>query len=450
MTGAGIKGFLIRHFVAIAGVLALLCYAAIYARQQAPDPIRSDGFSYYVYLPSWILRGDTTLDALARTFPHGDYPEFTGIRRWPGTNRWVNPHPIGPALMMLPFFVAAHAVTHALRLAPDGFSFYYQHAAGLAGLTYLLAGLAVLRRLLVRHFSTGVALATLVTMTWGTNLFHYGVYDSVFSHVYSFFLIGLVLSQIEGWWAAPTFGRSVGLGLTSAAVFLTRHTNVLFLLTVPLYGVTDWRALRERAYALVKRWRPLLVTGLVAAAGALPQLLLYKAATGAWLPSPYGAIGARFTFSSPRLYEILFSTEKGVFFWSPALLLAVAGWIVARGWAAAFLWSAALVLTVNSLLIASWFDWQFGGSYGHRGFTDGFALVALFMAAFFAWLGERRRGAREAKTAPIFTILTAAVTAFTSLAVLLSVAQMIQYWLGVLPIANTTWDQYRALFLKFQ
>jgi len=27
---------------------------------------------------------------------------------------------------------------------------------------------------------------------------------------------------------------------------------------------------------------------------------------------------------------------------------------------------------------------------------------------------------------------------------------MIQYWIGVLPIANTTWEQYRELFLRFQ
>ena len=37
-----------------------------------------------------------------------------------------------------------------------------------------------------------------------------------------------------------------------------------------------------------------------------------------------------------------------------------------------------------------------------------------------------------------------------TLAVSLSVAQMIQYWIGVLPIANTTWEQYRELFLRFQ
>ena len=36
--------------------------SAIYAARHAPDPIRSDGYSYYVYLPSWFLDGDTTLD----------------------------------------------------------------------------------------------------------------------------------------------------------------------------------------------------------------------------------------------------------------------------------------------------------------------------------------------------------------------------------------------------
>ena len=437
--GAGINGFLIRHFVAIVGVLALLCYAAIYARPHSPDPIRSDGYSYYVYLPSWLLHGDTTLDVVARTLPNGDYPAFTAIRRWPGTNRWVNPHPIGQALLMTPFFLVAHALTRASRLAPDGFSFYYQHAAGLAGLTYLLAGLAVLRRTLVRHCSTPVALATLAAMTWGTNLFHYGVYDSAFSHIYSFFLISVLLALVERWWAEPTAGRSVWLGLTSAAIFLTRHTNVLFLLTVPLYGVTDWRALRERTRSLLQRWRSLLVMGLVAAVGVLPQLLLYKTATGAWLPSPYGAIGAGFTFGPPHVFEVLFSPEKGVFFWSPVLLFAAAGWIVARGWAEAFQWSSALVLAINTFLIASWFDWQLGGSYGHRGFTDGLALVSVFMAAFFEWTGERRHR----------VLATSAVTVVASLAVLLSVAQMIQYWMGILPIENTTWEQYRALFLRF-
>jgi hypothetical protein len=193
----------------------------------------------------------------------------------------------------------------------------------------------------------------------------------------------------------------------------------------------------------MQRWRPLLLTGLVFGAAVLPQLLFYKSATGVWLPSPYDALGVGFTFSSPRLFDVLFGVEKGVFFWSPVLLLAVAGWVVARGWAGAFVWPGGLVLTINAFLIASWFDWQFGGSFGHRGFTDGFALAAIFMASFFVWTGERHSRVPASVTRRVVTVVV-------SLAVLLSVAQMFQYWLRILPIANTTWEQYRELFLRFQ
>jgi len=81
MTRAGFYDFLIRHFVAITGVLGLLSYATIYAGKHAPEPIRSDGFSYYVYLPSWFLYGDPTLDAIPRTFPSREYADFTGATK---------------------------------------------------------------------------------------------------------------------------------------------------------------------------------------------------------------------------------------------------------------------------------------------------------------------------------------------------------------------------------
>ncbi len=82
-------------------------------------------------------------------------------------------------------------------------------------------------------------------------------------------------------------------------------------------------------------------------------------------------------------------------------------------------------------------QWQFGASFGHRGFTDGFALAAPFMAASFDWAARHRR------TVPVFAVGATA-------AVLLSTAQMIQYWIGVLPMADTTWAQYTDLFLRFR
>jgi len=88
-------------------------------------------------------------------------------------------------------------------------------------------------------------------------------------------------------------------------------------------------------------------------------------------------------------------------------------------------------------LIASWWDWQFGGSYGHRGFVDLFPVLAIGLAAFFEWSG-RTPGRRVG------------VSFVTLLLVLLSTMQMLQYWNGVLPSSDLTWDQYRTLFLRLQ
>ena len=96
-----------------------------------------------------------------------------------------------------------------------------------------------------------------------------------------------------------------------------------------------------------------------------------------------------------------------------------------------------MVFAIQTLLIATWSQWQFGASFGHRGYTDGFALAAPLMAAAFDWTARRRR------VRPLVAIGAAA-------AVLLSVAQMIQYWVGVLPMADTTWAQYQDLFLRFR
>jgi hypothetical protein len=42
------------------------------------------------------------------------------------------------------------------------------------------------------------------------------------------------------------------------------------------------------------------------------------------------------------------------------------------------------------------------------------------------------------------------VTGVAAALVALSIAQMVQYWTGKIPIANTTWQEYRDSFLRFQ
>ena len=350
----------------------------------------------------------------------------------------MNAHPIGVAVMQSPFFAVAHALTKWTNLSADGFTLYYQHAAGLAGLFWTLAGLLVLRRVLLRHFTDRVTAATLLTILLGTNLYHYATFDSSYSHAYSFFLFSLFIDLTERWHDTRDWTRTVSIGVAAGLITLTRHTNLLFLVCLPLFGVTDAASFRSRLRQLRDDWRMLLAMLAVGVAIVMPQLVIYYRATGHAIVSSYGSLG--FDFANPRIYGVLFSVQKGLFFWSPLLLLACAGlaWLWRSGHQArAFVAGGMVFLVLNTYLIASWWDWQFGGSFGHRGFTDSLPVFAIGLAGLYTWSARR-------------TTTAAIVACVASVAVALSVFQMLQYWAGVLPFSDTTWDQYRAVFLRMK
>jgi hypothetical protein len=418
--------------------LCLLGYVFVYATGRADRPIRSDGFSYYVYLPSWFLFHDTTLSALARDCCGGVYPANTAIIRWPTTRRWVNAHPIGVAVMQAPLFSVGHALTKWTNLSPDGFTLYYQHAVGISGLLWTVAGMVVLGRILRRHFSDGVTAATLATILLGTNLYHYATFDSSYSHPYSFFLFAAFPDLTERWYARPRPGTSLLLGLVAGLIVLTRHTNALFLMFFPLYGVTNAAEFRARLALIAReRWLVTLAT-VVAATVVSPQLAIYYQATGRVFVSSYGDLG--FNFGSPHLMQVLFSVQKGLFFWCPVLLTSGAGfvWLARSNHSArAFVLPSLLFLLVDAYIIASWWDWQFGASFGHRGFVDTLPIFAIGMGGCFDWLSAHRHVQRL-----VFPLVV--------LAIALNLFQMLQYWNHVLPFSDTTWEQYRGVFLRWR
>ena len=409
--------------IAAAAAACLAAYVFVYATGLAPAPIRSDGFSYYVYLPSWFIYHDVSLASVADDCCGGEFPASTAIIRWPGTHRWVNAHPIGVAVMQAPFFAIAHALTRWTNLSADGFTLYYEHAAGVAGLFWTVVGLWVLGGVLRRHFSGAVAAATLGTILLGTNLFHYATFDSSYSHAYSFFLFSALLAAVERWNRDERLAIAVIAGVIAGLIVLVRHTNVLLVLCfAPL--------LRHDA-------RRLVVAAGVFLLVLSPQLLIYSYATGRPIVSSYGELG--FNFTSPQLFGVLFSTQKGLFFWSPVLLLACAGFAIAlhaRSSARRLIVASVVFLSIDTYVIASWWDWQFGGSFGHRGFVDALPLFAVGLAAFYQWTAAS-------------ALLRAAAGVIVVCAVALNLFQMAQYWHHLLPFSDLTWQQYREVFLRW-
>jgi hypothetical protein len=425
-------------FLRILALTAFVSYVLVYTMVLELPVIRSDGWGYYAYLPAVVIFGDPSFEALAQDCCAGELPAYALLFRWPETGRWMNGRPMGEALLVFPFFLIADWLTLWSNLSRDGFSFYYQYLSGLAGVFYLVVGLQLLKLLLDRDFSPGVVLATLVSITWGTNLFHYGTFDTMFSHVFAFFTCTALLLATRRFYETPSGRNAVLVGGIAGLTVLIRHTNVLILLSIPLFGVTNLETARQRIAWLHERWWLIILGGVTLVLAVVPQLAFYRYATGRWIMNPYGSdFGgwAGFHFASPKFLEVLFSTQKGLLFWSPILGLSILGFYFVRQKVPAF-YLATLVITAGQLyLVASWFEWQFGSSYGHRAFTDLLPFFALGLAAFYDRIRESR--------------LDTSVTLLATFFVVLSVIQMIQYWVGILPQAHTSWEQYRSLFLNF-
>ena len=417
-----------KALVLLVGALGLISLTVIYGRRLNYPPIRSDGVGYYLYLPASLIDGDLTLQTpIARSFG-GTSPEWAGVNRIRETNRLVIKYPPGEAIMLAPFFILAHGLTLVSGIAPaDGFSVLYQAAAAIGGLCYVLLGLHVLRTVLEKSFSPSVVWWTLVVMVFGTNLFHYATYDSIFSHAFSFCLFALFLHNVERWYARPSAGSTIALAVVAGLITLVRPTNSVIFIFALLFDITGRDGLRERL-SLARRNARLLLAGALAYAATLAPLFAYwKYVTGHWIIFSY--VGEAFDFSRPQILNVLFSVRKGLFFWSPVLLLATAGFFVMWKYKRAYVVPTLVFMPLNLYIIASWRDWAYGGSFGHRAFVESTAVFAFGYASLVESLPDR---------APARGIIIVA----SCLLVILSTRLMLQYWLGVIPFDGTTWQKY--------
>ena len=410
-------------FVALGGVAAS---AVIYSNGYASGkPIRADGVGYYIYLPAVFLDHDLSLRRTVDRSFGGNLRRAGELRR--ARHGYLGPHQIGEAIMLLPFFGVGHVLAVVSGSRRDGFSPPYQGSAVAGGLLYGLAGLALLGAFLRRWFDRWIVCATLLALTFGTNLFHYLTYDAVYSHAFSFAAIAFVLWSTVRLAERQTPARALTLGVGIGLVAAIRPTNLVVVLFPLLMGVRTWAAAGTRARALLTH--PQL---LAAAAGGflvpvMLQLLYWHHVSGRFIVNAYGA-SPRLELTHPHLLAVAFSVRKGLFFWTPLVALAVAGLALLRSRAPGLLLAVPFVLALDFWVVASWSQWWYGGSFGQRAFVDSLPLFAIGLAALFDWA----RASRARLPVALAAILTGG----------LALHAMIEYWLGHIPYDGTTWPIY--------
>ena len=366
--------------------------------------INWDGYGYYVYLPAVFVYGDVT--DYAFTDEHFEQYDISSTVYQLMETEEGGKFPIyniGLALVWAPAFLITHAVVAVAGIAPaDGMSYPYQLAVVLVSWLIFWIGLVKMREFLLRYFSDAVVALTLVGVGLGTNLFYYAVEKPDMTHAYlftgyAFFLNHFVkILDEEETNGAASLRSLLGLGLIAGILCLVRSSEIVVFAIPALYG------LRNRT-TLLRNFRRTLVVFLVTAAlFAAFQLGFYRVATGAWFRDGYA--GLSFDWTSPHLLDGLFSYRRGWLVYTPLMVMALLGIFRLRNcWLLPI-----LVFTVANLyLLFSWHIWWYGNTFGSRPVVQSYAVLALPLAAFLAWVlgmfnnfsGAAAAGARKGRKA---------------------------------------------------
>lgn len=385
--------------------------------------IRSDGAMYYEFLPAMLKYHDPWLsEVLARRPEYQN--EIFQYHTWKiAEGRYQIKFPIGPALLWLPFYLAADGVAAQFGWPADGYSAPYQTAVAVGATVYLIMAFVLLYGIGLSRFSPVVLTISTVGLLFGSNLFHYATFDSSFSHVYSFFAVSLWLFCLLRFLEKASFCWGASLGAATGLVFLVRHPNLVVVLgAVPL--------LWERRHDLRRYGSGMAMAAAGFLAVVSPQVVYCLVASGHVFNVGYLQNQEGFTnWRSPYLYFVLLSPQRGFFFWAPLMIGPALATIASavRGPLAAFCRGAILVFSVQALLVASWWMPRFGGSFGHRAFVDLLPFL-FFGAALAASVMARRRWSYGA------------LLVVVALGCVCSWRLMIGYWTGVVPFGATNLD----------
>ena len=368
-----ILNFLRRNYLFL---LFLLVFPVMYNRinSNPRGVVWSDCEGYYMYLPGVFIIGDF------HKLPEGSM--------WPQRNEKGEitlKYTCGVAIFEMPFFLVTKAYCSAKKYdVQDYFNVHYCRAMAISGYFFGFLGLFFLRKALLRRkFSETVTFWTLMAVFFGTNLFHYMTKEVGMSHAYSFCLFSFLAWQTPRFYEKPSRLNAALLGGALGWIILIRPTSAVLLLFVYLYDVYSWQDLKTRTRFLLDQAPRVAVAAATAFLFFIPQMLYWHEMTGSWVRYSYVNEGFPY-WNKPKIADVLFDVQNGLFLYTPMALLMVAGIFMGlktrKNHAPALL----LLFSLATYAFASWWAWWFGGAFGHRCYVEFYALLAFPLAGVVA------------------------------------------------------------------
>jgi hypothetical protein len=314
-----------------------------------------------------------------------------GIRNLPRHDgRVINKYPIGLSLIEGPFLLLGDRLSPYFVKASNtkrSKGWYASVILTVAVGLFLVSaiGLLVLYWQLKSLYGAPPAVWGLGSCWFGTSLFYYTLVNPFLAHGVAFTLVVLAVCQSEKLYANKQYLWWQGglLGITFGLLFLVRPQQILLLPTVLFVLATrsGWRAAISPSVVAV--FSTLFLTV------CLIQPTFNYISIGHFTFNAYADNGEGFNFLSPDWFTVLFSPSRGLFFFSPIVVLSLLRFIDPEP--LTFSERVLLLHGVTQLyLIMCWSSPEQGWSFGARMWCEAAALVAFFVARITYSLRQRQ------------------------------------------------------------
>lgn len=355
--------------------------------------VRGDGVGYYAFARSLLIehRLDFTQDWLRAntSFQMGRLDAAGHIlpEQFTATGHLDNHFSVGPAILWLPPLFVTHEGVLVYdkfggHVAADGYSRPYLLAMALSTALYGFLALLIGFRLARKYVPDRWAFLATVGIWLASSLPVYMYLNPSWSHAQSAFTVALFLWYWERTRGTRRLTEWLVLGMVGGLMMDVYYLNVALF----VFPLLEFLGLLGAAYGKAAKGSVglLLLKGVAFGAAAwgafLPTLITKKIIYGGYLNFGYVE---RWFWNSPAILKVCFSSEHGLFSWTPLLILAVLGFFLLRRYDRALSYSAVLAFGAYLYLLGCYEDWHGISSFGSRFFVSLTALFVIGLAAFF-------------------------------------------------------------------
>jgi hypothetical protein len=352
--------------------------------------VRGDGVGYYAFARAPLIEHSLNFErdyiAANASFREGRIDEHgqpKQIFRTP-TGHLDNHFTVGPAILWAPFLLLAHGgvlLARALgsQVPADGFSAPYRLAMAFGTAFWGFLGLLLAFRVARQYAGDLWAFLATVAIWWASSLPVYMYFNPSWSHAHSAFAVSLFVFYWHQTREARTLRQWCLLALIAGLMLNVYYANAMLLMVLVVEALREYAAAFRRGTGSGTAVSQLLAKHLLFVAVTLFCLLPTFATRYIVYGSPFSTgyeSVQNWSWRSPHFLAVLFSSEHGLFSWTPLLLLATVGLVL-------FQWreprvgtpilAAALAFYV---FIACYPDWAGISSFGNRFFVS---LTPLFI-----------------------------------------------------------------------